>query len=71
MRENCTYGLMRGNRTIVLRTVPNGHEVGNDRYSQELNLNERATKCVLFLYSTHFLVLRIKHTNQITKALRN
>ena len=37
-----------GEQDIVLRTVLNGHEVGNDRYSQEFDLTNDAP----VLYST-------------------
>ena len=37
-----------GKQDNVLRTVPNGHEVGNDRYSQEFDLTNDAP----VLYST-------------------
>ena len=36
-----------GEQDIVLRTILNGHEVGNDRYSQELP-NERCACSLLY-----------------------
>ena len=58
MRETCTYGLMRGNRTSLYGRFLNGHEVGNDRYSQAFDL----TNVAPVLYSTYLPPCLIEKT---------